>query len=199
MLGAIDARLAAKGEERTRADLYQLKGLCERMDSEAFLPVTSDEFAPSIPRRIDQYCVLIDDVVGELEREGIADTKKLKATGARKGYRRYMRIRGNGCHLGLLWDLWATGRETPLWLRVYGPDWSHDIAEVRRSLAPLSRETPPRLIVSPEGKVFVPLFLPLGKERQDVLSALVDQIRVVGAMLPDHSLKSATTPASDAD
>ena len=71
VLGTIDARLAATGEDAVRADVHQLTGLCERMDSDAFIPLKSDEFAPLIGRRIDQYCAIIEDVVGRLVEAGV--------------------------------------------------------------------------------------------------------------------------------
>ncbi len=38
-----------------RSDINQLRGLCERVDSESFLPITEKDLSPEIPRRILSY------------------------------------------------------------------------------------------------------------------------------------------------
>lgn len=38
-----------------RSDINQLRGLCERIDNEAFLPINSKDLSPEIPRRILSY------------------------------------------------------------------------------------------------------------------------------------------------
>lgn len=72
------ARLVQAGEEASRADVQQLRSLCDRMDSEAFFPFSSEDFAPLIGRRIAQYYQLIDDLVAQLGSKGIAVTKGLR-------------------------------------------------------------------------------------------------------------------------
>jgi hypothetical protein len=67
------------------------------MDVEAFLPIRSEELSPLIGRRIIQYCDLINDVVAQLTRNGIANTRGLRTTGTPGRWGRYIRIRGNGC------------------------------------------------------------------------------------------------------
>jgi hypothetical protein len=117
----VDARLAVTGEDHVRADLQQLAGLCDRMDVEAFLPIRSEELSPLIGRRIIQYCDLINDVVAQLTRNGIANTRGLRTTGTPGRWGRYIRIRGNGCLLYFFAHAWASYRETPLWLWVKDP------------------------------------------------------------------------------
>jgi len=71
-LNALEARLVQVGEEAARADVQQLRGLCERMDYQAFLPFSSEDFAPLIGRRIVQYYELLEELVNQLSSKGIA-------------------------------------------------------------------------------------------------------------------------------
>jgi hypothetical protein len=71
-LNALEARLVQVGEEAARADVQQLRGLCDRMDSEAFLPFSSEDFAPRIGRCIAQYYELLEEIVRQLSSRGIA-------------------------------------------------------------------------------------------------------------------------------
>jgi hypothetical protein len=195
VLSILDTQLGAKGDDQTRGDLHQLDGLCQLMDSDAFLPITPEDFAPAIPKRIRQYFDLIDDVVSQLEREGLACTKGMLKPGRVDGYRRYMLIRGNGCYVGLRWRLWATERETPFWLRIQDQNWK-TTPELRKALSPLEGEKPPRLIAN-EGKLYVPLSLPIGKERNAVLLEVANQVRRVAGLLPDHTSDLAKLPVPE--
>jgi hypothetical protein len=91
LLAAIEAEAEASGDQGCRADVRQLQGLCERMDSEAFLPVRSGELSQEIGRRIAQMADLIDDVVTDLVRGGKASTKGLSWGGSRSAYGKFFR------------------------------------------------------------------------------------------------------------
>jgi hypothetical protein len=112
------------------------------------------------------------------------------------GYRLFLLIRGNGCYEGVRYSLWAGKRETRLWLDVRGNRWQPAL-ELRKALSPLEHETPQLLIVSSNGKLRVPLTLPMGKERDTVLFELTEQIRTVTDLLPDHSANAAKVPAPE--
>jgi hypothetical protein len=184
LIGVIDARLAAKGEEATRGDLHQLDGLCTRMDRAAFRPLRSADLAPEIGLRISQYCELVEDVVRQLKNEGAADTSGLSCGGGLGGYWRFFRVRGYGCYVGVVWLWWSGFAETPLWLAVGDQKFRNATPEIHTSLSPLERQNPPRLMMSPEGELLVPLILPLHVERATVVTDLARQIREVAALLP---------------
>ena len=196
VVGVLDGRLAATGEEQVRADLQQLAGLCDRMDSEAFLPIRSEELSPLVGRRIVQYCALIDDVVAQLVRNGVANTRGLRTTGTPGRWGRYLRLRGNGCLFYFFAHAWADYRETPLWLWIKDHNWQ-TTRELATALLPLERHVPPRLVTDPEGQLLVPLFLPTSAERDAVISNLADQIRTVAELLPDHTSEPASEQAPE--
>ena len=46
-----------------RMNLEQLRGLCDKMEAEGFLPIRAEELAPTIPRRVIQFSELATQVV----------------------------------------------------------------------------------------------------------------------------------------
>lgn len=194
LLDPIGFRLEAADDRRTREDLVQLRGLCERMDAEAFLPVTSEELTTQIYRRVIEFGRLVDEVCTALAHRGIANMKGLRAT-AGNGYSgRYLRLRGVGCFLVCDIRKWMKFAPTPLWLSVYGVKWdASDLAATRRALAPLESATPPRVFMAGDGFPTVALQVPVGAERDIVVKSLLDQVIVVADFL--GSLGAVEQPA----
>ncbi|NUO49317.1 MAG: hypothetical protein HOV80_10720, partial [Polyangiaceae bacterium] len=58
LLNAIRLELAS--EPPLLADVAQLAGLCDRMDSEAFIPVTSEELTSKIYRRVHEFGQIVN-------------------------------------------------------------------------------------------------------------------------------------------
>ncbi len=102
-----------------RAEIMQLRGLAQRQDEEAFLPLHSEELSPAFARRMKDFARLVDDVVDTRGvREGFMSTQGLRATPQKHGYGRYFRFSGVGGDwwFGINHDRWATSQDTPLWL-----------------------------------------------------------------------------------
>jgi hypothetical protein len=83
LLLALRRQVEAANEPQTVGDIAQLEGLCERMDQDAFLPLSSEELTSGIHRRIFELGKIVDDATGLLVQRGIATTKGLRATGGR--------------------------------------------------------------------------------------------------------------------
>ncbi len=147
------------------SDIRQLQGLARQQDDEAFQPIHTEELAPSLPRRIRSINQLIDDVIGSRREELEITTKGLIATPQREGYGRYFKftdVEGE-FFLGVDFRLWATRRDTPLWLRLW-----IDVGKLRNEF-----------LVTQQNKVGtyeVPIYLKTGKEYQAVLDDVVSQI-----------------------
>ena len=61
-----------------RQDIAQLRGLTDRMNFDAFLPLRDEEVTDlNVARRLINYTRLIDEIVGRLTTDGIPDAKKL--------------------------------------------------------------------------------------------------------------------------
>ena len=131
LLEGMSSRAHAEGDARIETDIRQLASLCERMDTEAFLPLRSDEFAPAVPRRMLNLRQLVDEATVRAREGGFVDTYRLTVTPRPDGYGRYLRIgieRRAGVWLGISFTFWAKHRETPLWLDF--SDWTSN-EEVR--------------------------------------------------------------------
>ena len=116
-------------EERTLvADLHQLRGLCEQMDEEGFIPLRTNETGNvEIPRRILDYSSLIDDIVNELRESGDVSTDGLVRTSTTEFTGRYVWIRQRGDLDGLLcvdFMAWRKFGRSPIWLEFSGKQLS---------------------------------------------------------------------------
>ena len=111
----------------TLSDIDQLDGFCRQMDTEAFIPFTSEDFGPIVARREDRYYQVIDAVIDALHADKTLNTslKGLRATGHRKGYTRSILISGHGVTISYDRDLWTDPStcETPFWVSVRDEHW----------------------------------------------------------------------------
>jgi hypothetical protein len=178
VLNALRAALEADGDLNKTADIRQLEGLCDLMDTQAFLPLHSEELTGPLGKRLLQYNELINDVTEYLARIKIASLHGVRATPTYAGYGRYMKVGTFGFMLQVnaLW--WSTLRETPIWLSVKDAkgtgSWAYSL-DAEERLSRLRLEDPPRLFR--EGDlILVPIFLPISSEREKVLSSILDQM-----------------------
>jgi hypothetical protein len=185
LLNVMRAAVEAEGDLNALSDIEQLFGLCERMDTEAFLPLRSEELSSGIGKRATQYPDLIDRVTETLAAEGLISLKGLKATPIREGYGRYMVMHDFGCMLQFNTRLWGKYRETPLWLNVRdtgGKYWGYS-ERIRERLVRLEAEEPSRLVLEDGKWVFVPLYLPVNEEKDRVVDSLVEQMKEIIGLL----------------
>jgi hypothetical protein len=175
--------LDTAGQSNIVSDIMQLQGLCDQMDSEAFLPLHSEELSSNIGRRICEYCELVNEVTEGLLAEGLISTKGLRASAGLVYYGRNLILNEFGCFLHFNAEFWSEQRETPLWLEVKGPDWKFsEIAKER--LAKLEVEVPSRLIEDRDTDgLYIPLFMPVGVEKNEVVQSLLAQIREIAGYL----------------
>jgi hypothetical protein len=181
LLGYLSLAVEAEHQLGAVSDIRQLQGLCDTMDATAFLPLRSEELTGDTGTRITQYCQLVDDVTGTLINEQIASVKGLKATGARGAYLRYMRVNEFFCCVTFDPSLWGAYRSTPIWFLAWDPG-GKPASNAREKLARLEMEDPPRLILTGD-RVSIPLYLPCAVERDEVLEALLAQMREIAGLL----------------
>ena len=178
VLGAFRQEASTRGDSGFVADVDQLGGLCARMDDEAFLPLTGNDLAPSIGRRVKQYADLVDAVVAEMVATHGASTKGLTTGGTQSTYGRYFAFGQIGFFFAYWPSLWARQGETPMWMRVSEP------TEGRWTPSSRIRETinrdyanRPSYVTQEDGHTVVAIDLPLGVERDEVIAAVVEQIK----------------------
>ena len=175
-------------ELETASDIGQLAGLCERMDDDAFWPLRSEELASVVGRRIVQLCGVVDEVTSRAAGEKLASLKGFKASAASGWYGRYMAIHGFEVLLALDANRWSDLRETPIWFYITGRRKTGDDVEyvyqpnVKEKLSKLELEQPSRLFVDGRN-LLVPIYLPTGVERSEVVQAVFDQLEEIAALL----------------
>lgn len=178
----IQRALETEGEFSAASDVQQLQGLCERMDSDAFLPLRSEELTSDTGARIVQYCEIVNEAIGQASAADIASTEGLRPTQGPGFYGRYLRLQGHQCHLQFNAKLWGRLRATPLWLRI---DHLQSKPWIKDALASLEREQPPRLIAHRD-YLLVPIEMLTGAEKQEVVSAVFEQVEEVAKLLHDY-------------
>lgn len=180
LLNAMRHALETEGDMDMAADVRQLEGLCARMDSEAFLPLRSEELACSIGARNIQYNEIVNDVTDTLVANNKVSIRGLRATNTQSGYGRYMRVGPFGCMLQVNSSLWSRLRETPIWFSIQNRDevkWAYS-PQAKERLFLLESENPPRLLQEGD-ELLVPLFMPTGCERDIVVRALLVQLEEI--------------------
>jgi hypothetical protein len=141
------------------------------------------------PRRITQLNSIVDDATKSAVDEGFASTKRLQVTPKPCGYGRYLTLHDVGAWLGISFPWWAELQPTPLWLEIWGRNFKN-AASLRGDFGDFENQTPPRLFVSDNKMLLVPLRLSLGAVRDEVLKSVVDQLRVVA----DRCKRSVPAP-----
>jgi hypothetical protein len=183
VLGELLHACTVAGDASAAEDIRQLRGLCDRMEQEGFLPLRSEDLTGNLPRRIADYGNLVDDVTAALVDAGLASTKSLRAAAGKGYYRKYVTLKGNGAQIAFDAGWWAKFGATPLWLWLEGPDWKPS-ATIRAALQALLAAEPPEALVGADGAILVPLALPTGCERPEVLASLVAHVRAVCDLIP---------------
>ena len=181
-------RLAANvpPDSLVAADIRQLRGLAQREDDEAFQPIKTAEFNPSLPRRLRWLNRLIDDVVdGHGRPQGWMSVGGLRAAAQRDGYGRYFRFKTDegklipgDLFLCVNYRLWATSGDTPLWLWIGG--------DVPINSAHLRNNVPSLVELGGSGPYDVPIYLTPGAEFGRVLDDVVRQIKAVWEVANGH-------------
>lgn len=195
VLSAIRVQLEAQNERRAVEDIAQLDGLCDRMDAEAFLPVSSDELTSSVYRRVIEFGTIVDDVTSALVDRGVASTKNTRSSGSNGYYGRYLFLRGVGTFLICDTRKWMKYASTPLWLSVYGTKWlKSDAIIAHRSLAALESERPGTVFKAGDGFPAVALFVPSGVERDAVVRRVIEQVEAVATLIAPLGVDTPDAP-----
>ena len=159
VLEQMDARASIAGDSAAVTDISQLRGLTERMDADAFLPIHSDELGQEFPRRMLNLVQLVDDATQRAIVNGWADAAGLRITPQWHGYGRYFRLYGVVVWFGIDFRHWAGQGESPIWVHSQDGKWSD------------------------------PIYLRTGVEYPVVLDFAVEQLDIIGQQLKELSGK----------
>ena len=180
----LNGMLAVAENSDISADVLQLRGLAQRQDEEAFLPLHSEELGPAFARRMSGFVRLVNDAVDARGvRQGFMSIQGLRATPQQYGYGRYFRFSGTeeDWWFGINHEQWATGGDTPLWLTQYERD-------IKISLEEVIDRTKFRV----DGR-WVSIYLKTGVEYDAVLDDVARQLGEIGEAVK-HVTKATNTP-----
>ncbi len=155
VLERMESQASIAGDREAARDIEQLRGLTERMDSDAFLPIHPDELGPELPRRLLNLNRLVDDATNRAIATDWAESSG-RATPQRFGYGRYFRLDGVVVWFGVHFQHWAETGQTPLWLQPQQGDY-----------------------------LWRPIDLPTGVEYPTVVDLVVDHLDLTGQQLKD--------------
>jgi hypothetical protein len=178
------------------ADLAQLRGLCDRADVEAVLPIAAEEVGSDRGRRLYDFCDLVDQATNALVATGAANTRGLRSAGGKGWYCRYIRAPG-GTQLRLAVSAWRWGYRypTPWWIRIWPR--SREAATAVRAL-----ESDPGIgymAENQDGTIEVGIQPPLGIESDAVRDELARVTGMLCAALPPVDDSSATPGTTSND
>lgn len=159
------------------ANIQQLLGLAQRMDSGQFLPLHSEELSPGIARRIENFYNLFVRASDRAREDGTIDWIGRMAS-ATNNTGRPIGISGTNAWIGIHYRLWSEGDsdDTPLWLLLYAsPDLVNKIS-ARLGLRAL------------EG--YFPIRLKTGVEEDAVLDDIVAQLKAIAEVIQDAKAES---------
>jgi len=180
-------------DDSTVDDLRQLNGLCERMDSEAFLPLRQEELNPAVGRRIYQFCELVDTLATEFKDAPVQGQSLLRSAGGQGWYGRYLRIKKYGCFLHYSSYRWSRWGSSPLWLWVKNASWK-PAPELADTLGHVCGE------IRVDGDVvYLPVPLETDVEHAEVIQRCKDWLEAVKGKLPDVDEPAAHVTDSSTD
>jgi hypothetical protein len=177
LLSFLKQHLENSNDYQGAQEVWQLKGLCERLDYDAFHPLQEGDFTSISERQIKDLKSLLDDVVTVLVGQEVANIKRYKTTPGPDYYKRYMTLQGhrNWCaeYNAFYWNHFHL---TPLWLTTTATP------ELLEALDPL-RQGPTEKLFRYGRQLVIPLELPLQVERQEVIDSLVSQIEKIATLI----------------
>lgn len=186
LLNFIETQLDKNGDYVTKADLIQLKGLCEQMDEETFLPIDSQEISPMIARRNVDFCDIVDQVVTTGVAKGIFTSKGCRSAGGLYYYGRYFLISDNYYFIQFNNQNWYEVQNTPFWLICYGKELygTSERPKIKKALVKL--ELDEKLYFTNDDASLIPLKLELGVDKTFIIESFIKQIAEISELLEEN-------------
>lgn len=183
LLSALELEVA--DDRAARSDLLQLRALCEAADSEAFLPVSSEELSDQrAPAFILQLNTVVQAAVELAITEGVLSIKRLNPQASWDRIGRYARLSGEqgvGMWIGIHFGLWKKHGGTPIWLFFSQESFSRS-AEVRPLLEPWASKEGVFTIYQ-NGDYAVAIDIESGVDKEQVIRKIVDRLKGIAEVL----------------
>lgn len=185
LLNFLCTRMTTAGDLDTVSDIKQLIGLCDEQDSDAFIPLRSEDLSPVIPTMILRYQALVDAIADNISKQKLIDMNK--SSSSYYYYAKNGTKGNNGIYIQFNYYYWLRKCETPLWLliqEISNGKWYNRLSqEQKTSLSVLEKSNPQKIFHLDYGAC-IPLFIPLHAEKDEVVRNVVLQIKEVLDLLP---------------
>lgn len=170
-------------EPSVRADLVQLRALCDAADSDGFHPVSGEELSNQrIPAFIRQMSSIMTAAFDLAKSKGILNDDGLRPQSDEKRIGRYARF-GQGkeqklpiAWLGIHFCLWRKHGTTPLWV-VFHDDAGGQARLAEAQLASWASAKKALAFNDEDGRHVVALDIPAHEEEPRVVEAIVDRLQ----------------------
>ena len=187
----LDTLQRAANDPAVEQDVMQLRGLTDRMDKEAFPPLTEDEVLNSrLARRIEGYRRLVDAITDRLVKQGVVrrGNRSYRAASYRtgRGAGWLMQLDGKlDLRFGMELRPWRDSGITPLWwVLKSSPDYSIE-KDWQRLLNRIED------VRAYEDSLYIPIRLRTGVAEADVIANAVAQMRRIAAALRETCIPEA--------
>ena len=163
------------GDSSIEQDIIQLRGLAERMDAQAFLPLRDEETTDmNVARRMISYSNLSKDIAEALKNKGLASFEGVRPRSHYYKAGRYLSVGKDfqfGVWLGVDLIAWRDSGITPIWCEVHRTEWGGLIghwSSVKRMFRDHQEY---------RNRLCFPIRLPSGVGKDQVIEDAVSQMR----------------------
>ena len=176
----LDSMASVAGDSGVEADIRQLRGLAQRQDAEAFLPIQPEELSPEAVRRLHGFLRVAGTAINLAARNKLIDVGQWGQWFGGRGYT--FTIDGIPAWFGIDCDRWSAHGDTPFWLQ---------IREGRAEVLPDEQRTGFGLIFPPNSRdtAFAPIRPKTGVEEAEVIDGLITQLKSIADAI--NTAKSA--------
>ncbi|MFW6031300.1 MAG: hypothetical protein ACOC9T_01800 [Myxococcota bacterium] len=196
LLSAIENAVARDNDASTLADVRQLRGLCEALESTGFIPLSRQELDDlGTPHRMTQLIDLAHDISSAAVHAKLFDPKGYKTTHYTYASGRYVGVERAGCWIGFDMQRWSKYGRSPIWMRFSPTDWGR-AAEIRPVFEDWLMAMPERAFLDEQECLLIPVPLRAGVSRDGVVKAAVEFVRSVYEKVASAGL-SDPSPASE--
>ncbi len=177
--------LEVADDATARADLTQLRALCDTADIEAFSPLAASELSDQrTPALMIQLGNIVQDVIERAVTEKILDITRLMPMHSWDRMGRYAKLcceLDAGIWLGVRFDLWKSHGISPLWLVFNNTEFGK--SEEARPLIERWAAKNRRLTTVDEYQLAIALDIPVGEEKEAIVHSLVQDLKEIAAVL----------------
>lgn len=199
LLNRLEEALISADDRSTANDVVQLRGLCEAMDAQAFLPLRPDEITNlNMPRRIIDLSNLVQEIADVAVQQGICSRERLRPTHDWYSAGTYLWLGKFGMWLGVDAENWARLGISPMWCYFDSSEEFGKARVVRELLRGWNGSSLHRAYDNNDRSVIIPIVLKCGAEKQVVTKDAVEQLRVLRELLnPNGALPRSEAKLSE--